>query len=648
MLVKDQDSRTVADAERHDQESERRWKSIHKAWGRKAGKLTILSEAQVTLPASGITATMFKVVDHESGDSRRLAIDPRGRALDVDELLERERAAVRERFGNLQPALFDQLAGSDDDAEVPVLLFYAVDDDPTDLDKREFDTAELDDERMEALGQRARRRVRTVAKRAAAMHAEVAGRRDTRPRERDRGNASGPFVRARLPARVLRELMRDERIAFIGMDDEKEIPDYPTIAESLPTTRVDNVHSSGFRGAGIRVAVLESGGLWKPAACFNIGATQVSGSAADDHMTKSIGIMGNRYADGGCNGAWQGYAPDATVLVANASDYEDRYDWARDRGVNVVTMSWHSGSEETDGSLSSRDVYFDYWVTRWPYPSVFTSAGNQAPDAFASGKGYNFSGVGNVVNDGDGDRCNDVISSDSSNKDPTSPHGDREVPALATPGSRHALLGSSFGGTSCATPVAAAIAALLMSRNRSLTIWPEAIRAIMLATANYQQADGADYSKYREGKDGTGMVNAYYGMLTAGTREGGTTPQFRAHDYGLMTSSSFRSGFFTKEWRVQTFTTRSRIRVALAWNSRPIAIFGWPLASVLDADLDLWVYDPDGHVVASSTTWDNSWEFVEFTPAKTGAYTIKVRGYSVPSNFSSWFGVAWTTHYDLC
>jgi hypothetical protein len=89
-----------------------------------------------------------------------------------------------------------------------------------------------------------------------------------------------------------------------------------------------------------------------------------------------------------------------------------------------------------------------------------------------------------------------------------------------------------------------------------------------------------------------------------------------------MTSSSFRSGFFTKEWRVQTFTTRSRIRVALAWNSRPIAIFGWPLASVLDADLDLWVYDPDGHLVASSTTWDNSWEFVEFTPAKTGAYTI--------------------------
>lgn len=641
---------TQADAERNDQDSEERWKALTGAWGRSSEHLTVLSESHVTLPASGIEATMYKVLDVETGDSRRLAIDPAGRVLDVDDLLERERAAIRDRSGNLQPALYDLIAdrADDEDAEVPVLIFYAVDDEPIDLDKRELDTADLDEDGIEDLGRKARDRERGVEERAAAMHAEVIGRLDTRQRERDRGAVSGPFVRARLPVRALRELGRDDRIAFIGMDDEKEILDYPTIPESLPTTRVDAVHSSGFRGAGVRVAVLESGGLWKPAACFNIGATQVSGSAASDHMTKSIGIMGNRFADDGCGGEWQGYAPGATVLVANESDYEDRYDWARSRGANVVTMSWHFGSEETDGGLHSRDVYFDYWVTRWPYPSVFTSAGNEAPDAFASGKGYNFSGVGNVLNDGDGDRCNDDISSTSSYKDPTSPHSDREVPAIAAPGSRHDLLGSSFGGTSCATPVTAAIAALLMSRNASLKIWPEAIRSILLATANYQQADGADYSKYAEGKDGAGMVNAYYGILTAGTRESGTTPQFRAHDYGLMTAGDFRGGMFTKEWRVQTYTTRSRIRVALAWNSRVLAIFGWPIASVLDADLDLWVYDPDGYLVATSTTWDNSWEFIEFSPAKTGAYTIKVRGYSVPGDFSSWYGVAWTTHYDLC
>jgi hypothetical protein len=115
-----------------------------------------------------------------------------------------------------------------------------------------------------------------------------------------------------------------------------------------------------------------------------------------------------------------------------------------------------------------------------------------------------------------------------------------------------------------------------------------------------------------------------------------------------MTATDFRGGMFTKEWKAQTYSSRSRIRVALTWNSKVAASGGVPSSSVLNADLDLWVYDPDGHLIAASTTCDNSWEFVEFTPSKTGVYTIKVRGYSVPSDFSSWYGVAWTTHYDLC
>jgi hypothetical protein len=52
--------------------------------------------------------------------------------------------------------------------------------------------------------------------------------------------------------------------------------------------------------------------------------------------------------------------------------------------------------------------------------------------------------------------------------------------------------------------------------------------------------------------------------------------------------------------------------------------------------------------VASSNTWDSSHEFVEFTPKKAGAYTIKVRGFSIPADFFSYYGVAWTTHYDIC
>ena len=638
------------DAEARDAQVEKRLQALGKASGIDPARLTILSESEARMPNLGTEVATYKVLDTESGESRRIALDKRGRAIDVDELLERERGAARDRHGTLQEALYEMVeARGDDDESLPVMLRYAVEEDPIDFDKRELDDVVLDDERFAELGERARRSERRVARRAQALHREVLAAYKVDARAAGRPRVSGPFVRTRMPLRTLRELGRDERIAFIGLDEEKEVPDYPTIPQSLPTTRADTVQSGGVRGAGVKIAVLESGGLWKPAACFNIGATQVSGLAVNDHMTKSVAIIGNRYSAGACTGAWQGYAPDASVLLANESDYQDRYDWARGQGVNVVTMSWHFGTEESSGGLHSRDVYFDYWVVHYPYPTVLTSAGNEeASDAFASGKGYNFFGVGNVVNDGDGNRCNDAISGDSSRKNPTSPHSDHEVPAVAAPGSRHDLLGSSFGGTSCATPVTAAISALLMSANASLKIWPEAIRAILLATANYQRADGADYSKYADGADGTGLINAYYARLTAGVRESGMTPQYRAHDYGLMTAADFSGGMFTKEWKAQTFTTQSRIRVALTWNSRTTASGGSPSSSVLDADLDLWVYDPDGILVAWGTTWDNSWEFVELTPAKTGTYTIKVRGYSVPSGFSSWYGVAWTTHYDLC
>ena len=350
---------------------------------------------------------------------------------------------------------------------------------------------------------------------------------------------SGPFVSTQLSPEAIRTLARDPDVVFVGIHDEKEVQDYPTIAESLPTTRTQTVQGYGTKGAGVKIAVLEGGTTTVSTSCFNIGAIQDAGAAANDHMTKSVAIIGNRYNGGACNGSWEGYAPDATVLLANTADYVDRYNWAKSQGVNVITMSWHYPSEETDGDLHSRDIYFDYVTTHYPWPTVFTSAGNQAASgAYASGKGYNFLGVANIENDGDGDRCNDVIDSSSSWEDPPTTHNDREIPVIASPGSRHALIGSSFGGTSAATPVTAAIASLLMSKNTSLKIWPEAIRAILQATANYQQADGANWSKYADGKDGTGTTNTYFAYHTANKRETSTTAQYRAHDYGTMTRQS--------------------------------------------------------------------------------------------------------------
>ena len=602
-------------------------------------QLIILDESKVVLPMSKSELRLFKVFDPDSGESRRLAVDKNDKRVNYEKALAREEKLHFKKHGVAQLELH-RLVELGEQAELPVLIKYVIEEEF--IDKSELEKDPDNEAKTSAAQAMVLEAQQRVERETAELHQKTMARFNVAVSDEVR--PSGPFVSAVLPADTIRELARDPRVAFIGMDQEKEVPDYPTIPESLPTTRTQTVHSTGFKGAGIKIAVLEGGTLTVSQSCFNIGSIQSTTPAANSHMTKSVGIIGNRYSDGSCGGSWQGYAPEAKVYLANVDDYKDRYDWAKSKGVNVITMSWHFPSEETSGSLHSRDIYFDYWVTKYPYPTIFASAGNEAESgAYASGKGYNFFGVGNVLNDGDGNRCNDVISSSSSWKNPTSPHNDREIPEIAAPGSRHDLLGTDFGGTSCATPVTASIATLLMSKNSNLKIWPEAIRAIMLATANYQNADGSSWSKYSDGKDGTGMVNAWYGCLTAGQRETDTTPQYRAHDYGTMGASDFSKGYFNKTWKANTGTTNSRIRVALTWNSKVTTT-----SSVLDADLDLEVYDPDGNLVAWSTTWDSNYEFIEFKPNKLGTYTIKIRGYSVPSSFVSYYGIAWTTHYDLC
>jgi hypothetical protein len=143
------------------------------------------------------------------------------------------------------------------------------------------------------------------------------------------------------------------------------------------------------------------------------------------------------------------------------------------------------------------------------------------------------------------------------------------------------------------------------------------------------------------------VINAQYAFHTASRREASTTARYRAHDYGSMRASDFEGGFFQKTWKVKTSTTRSGIRVAFTWNSHPRHPT-FPEQEWLKGDLDLWVYDPDMNLVAMSTSYDSNYEFVEFTPTKTGEYTIKIYGHDVPSDFWSYYGVAWTTHYDLC
>jgi hypothetical protein len=117
---------------------------------------------------------------------------------------------------------------------------------------------------------------------------------------------------------------------------------------------------------------------------------------------------------------------------------------------------------------------------------------------------------------------------------------------------------------------------------------------------------------------------------------------------GTLASSDFGSD------RLSTFRYRvtvprrgwsPTVKVALAWDSKVSSIFNIPLSSNLTVDFDLIVRNSAGNQVASSASFDNSYEIAEFAATPGATYDIIVRRWS--GTDSVWYGIAWNTVPDI-
>jgi len=76
----------------------------------------------------------------------------------------------------------------------------------------------------------------------------------------------------------------------------------------------------------------------------------------------------------------------------------------------------------------------------------------------------------------------------------------------------------------------------------------------------------------------------------------------------------------------------------LAWSSDP-SHPDWALQP--SADIDLSVVDANGATVATSASWDNSFEIVEFDAPSGGVFTVRAQRYRCDRD--TWLGWAWDT-----
>jgi Subtilase family len=590
---------------------------------------TVVNQVNTSLDDGDLLITSAKVMDG-AGEVHGVAFNADGKEVDLDALVADSRTRQRERFGAFDPALDAALANSPD--EPRSVLIWLTGAPPTDLELRPDaageppETGEID----KLLAELDARRLEAVAPLVDALLPDV-----LRYDESAVGLAPAPAIAATLDAEEVAELSRDDRIDTIYDAPVGETE----LGVAKQTTGVNRVHGTGINGAGVRVGVIETGGrseqnslLLRPVlqdpqnvcAAPTVHTTNVTSVIAG----RRINFFGTLYGeDGVAHGAEVRVGGSCTGLSAQNQTAATR---AADWGARVLNLSFGS---DTLSAVGAQDRFYDEMVhNRWR--TIVKSAGNRGAACIGDsritspGLGYNVTTVGNLDDAGTAQWSDDTMSGCSSFVDPISRNGDREKPELAAPGTNITMVDPGpanervASGTSFAAPHVTGTAALLIQKNGRLAIWPEIVRAVLMASATHNLEGSTRLSE----QDGAGGLVA--------DRAAGIVENPAAWNGVRFDCSTPR----TLDLTTRTVGRRTHHRVAISWTTDPS--FSDYTRSP-SADIDLQVVDPNGVVVATSASFDNTTEIVEFDSWWGGTFTVRAVNYRCDK--PTFLGWAWDT-----
>jgi hypothetical protein len=579
---------------------------------------------------------IMKATNRTTGAPARLAYDQSGRKIDADAIFERIQKNRARRFGKLHPALHARVQKLGASARIPVAVWLHCEEAVAPAKKKE--RGETKAPPRQALS---RSKVIAKAVRTFALNLE----KEHRLRG-DRADPSAPVLYASLTREQVQAIAARPEVAGMFFHETTGIDD---LSDSIAIANSDDVHTLGYKGSGVKVAIWENA----PDVTTNLSITaryKTSGLTTSDHARHTHGIVKNIEAN-----KPHGHAPSCSLHSANTKDL-DALRWAaKDKGCTVISQSFHRDSEPESGSMSFDDVYKDWLVLQWPYPTICQAAGNywlgdydeiDPPESeYVNHKGYNSLGVGNH-ND-----TASAMSGDSVFRNPSSSHSDRELPEIAANGTGVTTVGLTMSGTSMASPAAAGCAALIQSVDPTLKSWPEGCRAILLAGAKRNVAGQTwwqDVVANVDASDGSGAIDALEAVnISKQRRSRNAAATGRGWDIGTLRSSDIGSNLRTTfSYSVKLgnwFFSPRHVKVALAWDSKITMFpfgFNLPIASTLTVDLDLQIFDSRDNQVGYSGSWDNSYEIAEFEGKPGETYTIKIRRWSGSDDV--WYGIAWT------
>lgn len=577
-------------------------------------RLRIVNRATAIYPIQNRTAFAFKAMDTENGAVYGVTMDADGHVLDPEGLASAEQAAFRARYGRFEPEIFEYLKNAPENEQLDVLVWAKepaaaggieglvkpelIETDTTEGEKTTRALfAEVDSRRAEAV----RTLLTPLTNRVKKLDANAVAAEHA------------PVISARLSKMNMYRVAEWADVDMVYLDRINK----PELNIVRAATYAREVHQRGITGTGVRVAQIEAQGGRVTTANPNLaGVVQDSNNVCtSSHSTGVAGIIRSTHA------TYRGIAFGAILWTGGSCDgFTSELNAAATRAVNwgarALNLSWGENINLVPGV---NDRFYDSIVIN-NRRSVVKSAGNEAPpcnytsNVTSPGLAYNVITVGNFNDRNTAAWKDDAMNSCSSWRDPASIHGDREKPELAAPGTNirsttddAPWTGSIGSGTSYAAPVVTGAAALLIRRNARLASWPEAIKAILMVTARHNIEGAARLSE----KDGAGGVDLRRADSLAAK---GPNGKWGARTYNCDTATPLVIATMPLE-------AGRRTRAAIVWDTDPTyASYAYQPC----ADLDLQILSPTDEVVAASTSWDNTYEIIDFKPAETGDYKLRV------------------------
>ncbi len=408
-----------------------------------------------------------------------------------------------------------------------------------------------------------------------------------------------PMIICELSKTAILNLDTLNNVESLSLYEELEMIDEGNIDVGVKSIRGDYTRdSTGLDGYGVKVGQIEDHcpetGI---AELANTKITRNDENTTSDHASLVAAIIAGK----------TGMAPRAELYSTTKNDpYGDAEELIKS-GVSVINMSAYQPESNT--------FYGNYakWVDHIVYQhgvSWVKSAGNNGPDSYVTspGNAYNVITVGGIDDKGTIATDDDIFCVDSCWKTGSQMPGKPDVVAPAEGFS--VTGGSTRGGTSFAAAYVTGMIAQMMSFCPTLKLRPDAIKAAVVASCD-RKTSGEDLSKITD-KEGSGVVNA----INAANSISNVLTQKTYYDTSDQT--------ITFDFYPLTTGTKT---IAIAWlkdtkgtGTKHLSIEDNPLVN-----FDLYVYDSNGQVVASSTSKYNSVEMVRFYASTTNKYTVKIQ-----------------------